>query len=278
LNQALAPQLRPGSLPALFGLAWKNRVLIAALAKRDIASRYKGSMLGMFWSILNPLLMLAIYTFVFSEIFRMRWAGVSENPGDFALMLFAGMLLFTFFSECVNRAPGLLVSNPNLVKKIVFPLEVQAWVSVVSGLFQTLVSLVVLLAAFLFLKGIPPWTALLVPVVFVPLSLVVLGLSWFLSSLGVYLRDIGQVVGHLVMMTMFLSPLFYPVTAIPEKFRPLFYLNPLTMLMGQARKVLILGELPDWTSLGIYTLGALAFAWFGFWWFQRTRRGFADVI
>ena len=268
-----------GSPLSLIRSTWSNRQLIVALVRRDIASRYRGSALGMLWTILNPLLMLSIYTFVFSEVFGMRWGGGShDSPRDFALMLFAGMLLFTLFSECVNRAPALIVANPNLVKRVVFPLEIQSWVVLLSGLFQTAVNLAVLLAAFLVLKGPPHWTVLLIPVVILPLSLVILGLVWFLSSLGVYLRDTGQVVGHLVVMAMFLSPLFYPVTAIPERFRPLFFLNPLTMLMEEARKLLVLGHLPNWSGLGLYTIMAALFAAFGFWWFQRTRRGFADVI
>lgn len=278
-TSARTTHISSGSPLSLIRSTWHNRQLILALVRRDVTSRYRGSALGMLWTILNPLLMLSIYTFVFSEVFGMRWGGgTHDSPRDFALMLFAGMLLFTLFSECVNRAPALIVANPNLVKRVVFPLEIQSWVVLLSGLFQTAVNLAVLLIAFLVLKGAPPWTALLIPVVILPLSLVILGLVWFLSSLGVYLRDTGQVVGHLVVMAMFLSPLFYPVTAIPERFRPLFFLNPLTMLMEEARKLLILGHLPNWSGLGLFTVTAALFAALGFWWFQRTRRGFADVI
>ncbi|GAA0701456.1 lipopolysaccharide transport system permease protein [Dyella sp. SG562] len=263
---------------AIAGSFLSHRALIASLIRRDIASRYRGSALGMAWAILNPLIMLLIYTFVFSQVFKMRWGGTATDPSEFALMLFAGMLVFNFFAECVNRAPGAVTATPNLVKKIVFPLETQAWVIAGSGLFQAAISLGILLLAHVVMKGVPPWTFVLIPLVFVPLVLLVLGVVWFLSALGVYLRDIGQLVGHLVMMTMFLSPLFYPVTAIPESFRSLFYLNPMTFLMGESRKVLILGTLPDWGMLGLFTLGGLLIASFGFWWFQRTRRGFADVL
>lgn len=261
----------------MLGHARHNRALIMSLIRRDIASRYRGSVLGMLWSVLNPLLMLAIYTFVFSQVFKMRWGGASD-PSEFALMLFAGMLVFSFFSEAVSRAPGLITGTPNLVKKIVFPIEIQAYVVIGSALFQSLVSLIVLLGAHLLMKGVPPATAMLIPVVFVPLSLMCLGLVWLLSALGVYLRDIGQLVGHIVMMTMFLSPLFYPESAVPERFRIFIDINPLAILIGQSRKVLILGEWPDWAALGWFTLFAFAFASLGFWWFQRTRRGFADVL
>ncbi|ULU25207.1 ABC transporter permease [Dyella terrae] len=270
----------PASPVAMILHAWKNRALILTLTRRDIASRYRGSALGMLWSILNPLLMLAIYTFVFSQVFRMRWGSeAATSPMDFALMLFAGMLGFTFFADSVNRAPGLIVSTPNLVKKIVFPLEIQAFVVIGSGLFQALISFFVLLVAYVLAKGTAPhWTIVLLPFTFLPLCLLVLGMVWILSSLGVYLRDIGQLVGHLVTMTMFLSPLFYPVTAIPESFRRLFYLNPLTFVMGETRKVLIIGQQPAWGALTLFTLCMFLFASAGFWWFQRTRRGFADVL
>jgi lipopolysaccharide transport system permease protein len=261
----------------MLGHGRHNRALIMSLIRRDIASRYRGSALGMVWSVLNPLLMLAIYTFVFSQVFKMRW-GTASAPSEFALMLFAGMLVFSFFSETVSRAPGLITGTPNLVKKIVFPLEVQAYVVIGSALFQSLVSLVVLLGAHLLMKGMPPATALLIPLIFVPLSLMCLGFVWLLSALGVYLRDIGQLVGHIIMMTMFLSPLFYPESAVPERFRAFIDVNPLAILIAQSRKVLILGEWPDWDTLGWFTLFAFAFASLGFWWFQRTRKGFADVL
>ena len=259
--------------------AWTNQSLIRALTHREIVGRYRGSAFGTAWSIINPLLMLLIYTFVFTSIFKMRWsAGAEGSSADFALMLFAGMLVFSFFSECVTRAPALVFGNPNLVKKIVFPLEIQAYVTVGAGLFQTAITLAILLVAIVLTKGLPPPTALLLPLVILPLCFINLGAIWFLSSLGVFLRDIGQVIGHLVMMTMFLSPMFYPVTAIPEQFRALFFLNPMTFLMEQTRHVLLLGQPPDWTHLALFTAGSIAFAWLGFWWFQRTRPGFADVL
>ncbi|BDU20199.1 transport permease protein [Dyella sp. GSA-30] len=261
----------------MLGQGWRNRDLIFSLIRRDIASKYRGSVLGMVWALLNPLLMLAIYTFVFSQVFKMRWGGAS-NPSEFALMLFAGMLVFSFFSETVTRAPGLITGTPNLVKKIVFPLDIQGYVVIGSALFQSAISLIVLIGAHIIMKGLPPATALLIPVVFAPLSLMCLGLVWILSALGVYLRDIGQIVGHLVMMTMFLSPLFYPESAVPERFRFFIDINPLAMLIAQSRRVLILGDWPQWNILGWFTLAAFAFASFGYWLFQRTRKGFADVL
>lgn len=236
-------------------------------------------MLGVLWSLVNPLMMLAIYTFVFGGIFRMRWgAAASTDTREFALMLFAGLLLFNFFADVLNRAPGLVISNPNLVTRIVFPLEVQAWVAVLSALFQAAVSLAVLLGAILVIRHSLPLTAVLIPLVFVPLVLLALGLAWLVSALGVFLRDIGQIIGHVVMIAMFLSPLFYPMEAIPARFQLLFYLNPLTFLIGESRKILVVGAAPDWAGLGLYTLIAGAFAAIALHFFRRARPGFADVL
>jgi lipopolysaccharide transport system permease protein len=188
------------------------------------------------------------------------------------------MLIFNFFSETVTRAPGLVTGTPNLVKKIVFPLDVQGYVVIGSALFQAAISLVVLIGAHMVMKGPPPITAVMIPAVFVPLSLLCLGLVWMLAALGVYLRDIGQLVGHLVMMTMFLSPLFYPESAVPERFRIFIDVNPLAMLIAQSRRVLIVGDWPQWDILGWFTLATFAFASFGYWLFQRARKGFADVL
>jgi lipopolysaccharide transport system permease protein len=257
---------------------WRHRATIGSLAIREVQSKYKGSVLGVLWSLVNPLFMLAIYTFVFSEVFRMRWGGGLDHPLDFALMLFAGMVVFGFISEVLTRAPTLVTANPNLVKKILFPLEISAPVAMISATFQFGIGLVLLLSAYTVSKGVPPPTALLFPLIALPLFLLALGMAWFISSLGVFIRDISQLIGHILMVAMFLSPIFYPITAIPERFRPFFYLNPLTFLVEQARKVLILGELPDWTHLALFTGFAVIVCYLGFAWFQFTRKGFADVL
>lgn len=276
----IQPPAKPGRFSplTLIDSTWRHRSTIWSLAKREIAAKYKGSTLGVLWALANPLLMLSIYTFVFSEVFRMRWGGGLDHPLDFALMLFAGMIVFGFISETLSRAPSLISSNPNLVKKIVFPLETSAIVAVISALFQLAISLILLLLVHYFFKGPPPFTAILFPLVAIPLCLMTLGLIWFLSSLGVFIRDVSQFIGHLLMMAMFLSPIFYPIEAIPERFRPFFYINPLTFLVQQTRRVLILGIPPDWPALGWFTAGALLVAYIGFVWFQFTRRGFADVL
>lgn len=198
---------------------WRNRNLIAALTRREVIGRYRGSVLGMLWSFFNPVFMLIVYTFVFSVVFKARWNARSDLKTEFALVLFAGLIVFNLFAECINRAPSLILSNVNYVKKVVFPLEVLPWVAMGSILFHTLVSLAVWLVSYFILFGVPHATVLLLPLVLLPLIFFVMGLSWFLASLGVYLRDVGQFIGIVTTVLMFLSPIFYPITALPEKYR-----------------------------------------------------------
>jgi lipopolysaccharide transport system permease protein len=220
-----------------------------------------------------------VYTFVFSVIFKARWGiGGEESKVGFAITLFAGMIIHSLFAECVNRAPGLILSNVNYVKKVVFPLEILPIVALTAALFQTLVSLVVLLAALVVINGYLYWTVLLLPIVVLPLAIATLGVAWFLASLGVFARDIGQITGIITTVMMFLAPVFYPISALPKQFQPWIMANPLTFIIEQTRAVLLAGRLPDWHGLLFYSLVSGIVAWAGFWWFQKTRKGFADVI
>ncbi|MFM0285991.1 ABC transporter permease [Paraburkholderia megapolitana] len=259
----------------------KNRRLVLDLARRDAVGRYKGSFLGILWSLLTPLLMLSIYTFVFSSVFKSRWGGAgaqTASKGEFAVVLFAGMIMFNLFSECISRAPTLILSHANFVKKIVFPLEVLPCVTLLSALFHLCVSVFILLLAEWFIVGTVPLTALLLPIVLAPLCVLILGISWILAATGVYLRDIGQTIGILITALMFLSPVFFPVSSLPERFRTFVYLNPMTYPIEQSRDVLVWGQSVDWARWGLYSAIAVVVAWLGFAWFQKTRRGFADVI
>lgn len=257
---------------------WRNRELVRAMTWREIAGRYRGSVLGIIWSFASPLLMLGIYTFVFSVIFKARWSDASASRSDFALGLFAGMLVFSVFSECVTRAPGLVLANPNYVKKVVFPLEILSVISVGTSLFHMAVSLVVWMLFHLVAAGPPPLTALLVPVVVLPLAMLTLGLSWLLAAFGVYLRDISQGIGIFVTGLTFLSPLFYPLSALPPAYQATLRLNPLTPSIEMMRGVLWLGEVPSWQSVVASYAFGLASCVGGFAAFQKLRRGFADVI
>jgi lipopolysaccharide transport system permease protein len=257
---------------------WRNRSLTKALIKREVLGRYRGSVFGILWSLLNPIFMLLVYTFVFSVVFKARWSGGSDSKTEFALILFAGLMVFNLFAECVNRAPSLILANANYVKKVVFPLEVLPWVSMGSALFHVLVSLFVWLIFYSVLFGVPHPTVLLLPLIMLPLVLLIMGLSWFLASLGVYVRDVGQIIGLATTTLMFLSPIFYPVSSLPLEYQPLLLFNPLTPAIEQGRALLVWGKMPDWQIFFTYLSASLLIVWLGFAWFQKTRKGFADVL
>ena len=273
---------QPTSLRACTRSLWTHRHLIRQMIKREVVGRYQGSFLGLGWSFLNPLLMLCVYTFVFSVVFKARWGlapeGGEESKAMFAIVLFIGMIVHGLFAEILNRAPGLIVGNVNYVKKVVFPLEILPVVTAGAALFHALVSLSVWLVAYLIFIDVPSWHALLLPVVILPLLILALGFAWFLASLGVFLRDVGQTIAIITTIMLFLAPVFFPVRSLPEEFQPLIMANPLTFIIEQAREVLIWGQLPDFSGLLRYTATALVVLWAGYAWFQRTRKGFSDVL
>ncbi|MGF6489433.1 ABC transporter permease [Pseudomonas frederiksbergensis] len=273
------PHLSPSGGPAsLIKSLWHNRQLIAQMTKREVVGRYRGSVMGLAWSFFNPILMLAVYTFVFSEIFKARWVGMDTGKGGFAILLFVGMIVHGLFAECANRAPSLILTNGNYVKKVVFPLEILPVITLGSALFHSSISLLVLLIAQVILTHTMEWTALLFPLILVPLLLATLGFSWLLASLGVFLRDVGHVIAVLTTVLLFLSPVLYPVAALPEVYQPWLRLNPLTYIIEESRNVLLFGHLPQWDSLAIAMLIGAFIAVVGFWFFQKTRKGFADVL
>lgn len=272
-------QAHPATPVAMLKSLWRNRSLIWQMTRREVVGRYRGSVMGLAWSFFNPVLMLFVYTFVFSVVFKARWGvGGEDSKADFAIVLFVGMIVHGLFAECVNRAPGLILSNINYVKKVVFPLEILPWVAMGSALFNSLVSTVVLLLAQLIINQSMPWTSVFFPMVLLPLVFAGMGFAWFLAALGVFVRDIGQVTGIFTTVLMFMSPVFYPMSALPKEYQVWLQLNPLTLIIEESREVLILGSLPDWFSLAIALLAGLAIAAAGFWWFQKTRKGFADVL
>jgi lipopolysaccharide transport system permease protein len=269
----------PATPMAMFSSLWRNRQLIWQMTRRDIVTRYRGSLFGLVWSFINPILLLLVYTFVFSEIFQSRWiADGSESKTDFAIIIFAGMVVFNLFSELVNSSPGLVIANVNYVKRVIFPLEILPWVTLGSALFHALISLFVLLMVQLVINLSVPWTIIFFPLTLLPLVFASVGFSWFLAALGVFVRDIGQVTSIFTMMLFFLSAIFYPVSAIPEQHRYLFQLNPLVPIIAESRNSLVFGQPPNWVTLGISLLISLLIAFAGFWWFQKVRKGFADVI
>lgn len=257
---------------------FRHLALVMQMARRDVVGRYRGSFIGLLWSFFNPLLMLMIYTFVFGVIFNSRWNEQVGGRFQFAIILFAGLNINALFTECANRAPTLIVENTNFVKKVVFPLETLSWSVIGSALFHLLVSTLVLLAIEWLASGSIPWTVMLFPVVVACFLPFVAGVVWLLASLGVFLRDLKQATGILTTALMFLAPIMYPKEFIPAEFRNWMYLNPLTVIVDASRDVLIWGRLPDWRMLGLYTLISGLFAWLAFAWFERSRKGFADVL
>lgn len=272
-------QTPSSSFFCLFLNLWNSRELIDQMIKREVVGRYKGSIMGLAWSFLNPVFMLIVYTFVFSVIFKVRWGtGIEESKTQFAVVLFVGMIVHGLFSEVLNRAPSLILHNVNYVKKVIFPLEILPVISIGVALFHSLISLGVLLGVFLLFNGFVHWTAVFIPIILLPFAILTLGVAWILASLGVFLRDVSQTVGIFTLVIGFLSPVFYPVDAVPEKFQFWIRANPLTFIIEQARAVIIWGYPPDWFGLFIYSLSATLVAWTGFVWFQKTRKGFADVV
>jgi len=270
---------QPTSLVALAKSLWRNRQLIVQMTRREVVGRYKGSAMGLAWSFFNPVFMLVVYTFVFSVVFKARW-GVGGEDGKtlFAVVLFAGMIVHGLLAEVLNRAPGLILSNANYVKKVVFPIEILPIISMGAALFHSMISLFVLLIAFVIFKGYLHYTVIFIPLVLLPFVILTLGLAWMLAAIGVFLRDVGQLIGVVTTVMLFLAPVFYPVTAVPERLRPFIMANPLTFIIEQAREVLIWGHYPNWMGLVIYTIAATVVAWAGYALFQKTRKGFADVI
>lgn len=256
-----------------------NRLLVAEMVRREVIGRYQGSIMGMAWSFLNPILLLLVYTFVFAVIFKARWGtDSSTSNSDYAITLFIGLIVHGLLSDVLNRSPALIISNSNYVKKVVFPLELLSVIILSSSIVHAFISLFVLLAALL-VHGHPiHWTAIFFPIVLLPFAILVLGLSWILSALGTFLRDMGQAIPMVTMMLMFLAPVVYPISAVPERIQPYIQANPLTFIIEQCRLVVLSGELPNWSGLAMYFVVSAFVAWLGFVIFQKSRSGFADVL
>jgi lipopolysaccharide transport system permease protein len=277
-TRATLGRIRPW---AIFSIAWSNRGLIYQLARREIEARYRGSMLGIVWSLLVPLMMLGVYTMFFGGLLHSHWNIPPGGKGYFFLILFMGLIILNFFGDCVGRAPGLMLANVSYIKRVVFPIEILAFVSVLSALFDMVLSTSILVVIFIVMLGLPGQSALLLPVTIAPIILVTLGMIWFLSSLGVYLRDLRQVIGVVLAALPFLCPLFFP-PEIFERLGPVFskviYLNPITVPVMQSRQVLFFNQIPNWHLWCVYTICSYIFACLGLIWFSYSQRGFADVV
>ena len=252
--------------------------MIRQFASRDIQARFRQSWLGMAWLVLAPLFMLVIYTLVFRHVFQVRWAPPDEGNIAFALRLYTGLVVFNFFAECMNRAPHLMLEQPHLIKKVVFPLQILPWSCVLPAGVQLLLGGAILLVLHVLGLGTPPVSALALPLVWLHLLPLCLGGGWLLAAVGVYIRDIGHVVGMVVGALVFISPVFFPIEALPGKVQQWMWLNPLVPIMTQTRAVLLQGVWPDWSQWGLSLLGCSALALLGAAVFHRLRQGFADVL
>jgi len=259
----------------------KNRELIWSLTKREVKSTYQDSFLGALWPVILPLMMLLIYTFVFSVVFQAKWstsAGQETPPGEFALVLFAGLTPFNFFSAVTMRSPGLILAVPNYVKKVVFPLEILPMVIVGAAFITSLINVGLILIGSIIVYHSFPLTIFLLPLAYIPLILIALGLGWFLSSLGVFVRDVGQAVNIVIQVLLFITPIFYSADQVPGALKFLVILNPLSPIIDSFRRVLIWNELIDWGAWGMATVISALVALLGFAWFSATRKAFSDVM
>lgn len=256
----------------------KHRELLFQLTKREIATRYKGSHLGLIWFIAQPLLMLVVYTFVFSVVFKARWGATEASNLEYSLILFSGITTYNLFSDIISRAPNLITSNTNYVKKVVFPLELLPVVTLLSSLFFSAISYIILLVFIFIMNGSLNWTTVMLPIIILPLCFLSLGLSWIISSLGVFFRDISHLVGVLLTALMFLSPVFYPVTSVPENMRFIYSFNPLSYVIEEVRNILLVGTFPDIGQTMLGLLISIIILIIGYRWFVKTKRGFSDVL
>lgn len=257
---------------------FRNSNLILTLAMREILGRYRGSYLGLFWLFFNPFLMLMVYTFIFGLVFKIRTNLGVGSMFDFAMVLFLGLIVFNFFAECINRSTFVILSNVNYVKKVIFPLEILPIVVIITALFQLIFNFAVWFMVYIVFYGLPHPSSLFLPFVLLPIIFFTMGFSWIFAALSVYLRDLSQILGFIVSALMFLSPIFYSINTISESYQFLFWMNPLTPSIEITRQILFFGETPNFVLLFLYALIGLLVVFFGFFLFQKMRKGFADVI
>lgn len=253
-----------------------NLSLLRRLVVRDIRGRYQGSVFGTLWAFGNPLLLLSAYWFVLGVVLQAKWGMLPSKL--YPVILYSGLIVHLFGADILGRSPSLIIENQTYVKKVVFPLATLPWMALATAAFHLAVNLLILFVGQLLIAGEVPATWPLVFLIILPLAPLLLGLTWFLSSLGTFLRDVQQVIPLALTLMMFLSPIFFPMELVPEKFRTLMYLNPLTMIVVQVRLVTIEGKLPDFLGMGVYAVCSLIVMYAGYWWFNRTKKGFADVL
>jgi homopolymeric O-antigen transport system permease protein len=279
VDRRLVPSLTGLGPTVLARRLSSHHFLLRQLVRKSVVTTYQGSMIGVGWIVVRPLLTLAIYGFCFGVVFQGRFFRQAGGGSlEFAMVLFVGLTIFSLLSEMLTVAPSLVAGNANFVKRVVFPLDLLVPAQLGSALVQMAMSAAVFLAVRAFLAPPLGWAAWSVPILIVPYVMLTLGLAWFLASLGVFLRDLQQVMPLVITGVMFLSPLFYPVSAVPPFLRSTIYLNPLTFILESTRNALFRNEWPDPIGLLVYFVVGAFVMWLGWAWFEKTKKGFADVL
>jgi lipopolysaccharide transport system permease protein len=271
-------QTRPLSISSYAVTIARYRDLIAQLVRREFQVRFRGATLGVLWAIITPFMTVLMFAFVFGVVFKSRWGGTELSTESFIIIVLVGMALHGILAEALGRAPTAILGQPAYVKKVIFPLEILPIVVTVNAVLNAAITLLVVLTASAIMKGTFEVTMLLLPIVLLPYVVLITGVVLFVSAIGVYIRDMSQIVNLFTMLTLFLSPVFYPISAVPAGYRFLLYVNPLTFIVEQTREVALYGHMPDWSGLAIYAPLAFLFTWLGYCCFQKARNGFADVI
>lgn len=256
----------------------RHRALLLQLWRRDSVAKYKGSYFGVAWAVMTPILMLTMYTFIFAVVFKARWGGENISEVDYALRAFCGLIIFGMFSECINRSPSLILENISFVTKVVFPLEILPGVAVLTALKNAAISLVIFFFGYILILGLPPVTVLLLPIILFPIILMCLGISWFLSAVGVFYRDMQQIVPIANALLMFGTPIFYPLSSVPEAYRVVFELNPLTYIVESLRGLVFDGTGFSLMPLLLLWLISASICFTGLFVFCKMRKAFSDVI
>ena len=255
----------------------RHRALIRSMVKRDILSRYRGSFADVFWTVLNPLLLTLTYFFVFGVVLQSRLGGDQSRTG-FALYFLAGMLPWFAFSEALARAPYLILEHRNFVKKLVFPVEILPVNASIGGLITEAFALLVFLIALIWIRGGIPLTAAWLPAVLIPQMMFTMGLAWALAAVSVYVRDLAHVIGFVLTLWFFLTPICYPEAALPDAAAAILTKNPVYALVRAYRMLLLEGQVPSWSMLlKLWLVGGAAFV-AGHAIFHKLRKSFADVI
>ena len=255
-----------------------HHYLIGLLVRRNVEANFRGSLLGLAWAVLVPLMRLALYTFVFGMVLKVRWPGPPRSPFEIALLYFVGLTFFDFFFDCIGAAPGLILDYATFVKKVVFPLEILSFVAVGAALVRFTISVALLLGFYLAIDGVPPVALISLPLIFLPLVLVSLGLVWLMALVGAYVRDLRQLMVPITLVAMWLSPIFFPMSQVPGPARVIFWANPLSFVIESTRAALFEGQWPNLWVLGLYVLAALIFASVAHGLFLKAKAGFADVV